>query len=76
MVKRSRLSLQVLINIIANSPPAILIVLGVLVAAYGMINGNQGLIDLGYTCLGWGILFQFLWWLWRSGMLKKVSRMR
>jgi hypothetical protein len=67
--------LQILITIAASNPPSILIVLGALIAGYGSLLPNQGLIDLGYNCLGWGILMQFVWMAWRSGILKKVMRL-
>jgi hypothetical protein len=55
------LVLDVLINIFANSPPAILIALGFVLIFFGSTTSNGELTNGGWTFVAVGVLLQIGW---------------
>ena len=57
------MALDILLNIFANSPPAILISLAFALLFVGSTTGNTELVNTGWTFFGFGILLQMGWFL-------------
>lgn len=55
------MALDVLINIFANSPPAILIALGFVLLFFGSTTNNTELTNAGWTFVAVGVLLQIGW---------------
>jgi len=54
-------SLDILLKIFANSPPAILIALGFVMVFFGSTTNNGDLINSGWTFFSTGVLLQVGW---------------
>ena len=55
------MALDVLLNIFANSPPAILIALGFVMLFFGSTTNNAELMNAGWAFFGVGVLLQIAW---------------
>ena len=55
------MALDVLLNIFANSPPAILMALGFVMLFVGSTTNNGELSNAGWTFFGVGVLLQVGW---------------
>jgi hypothetical protein len=53
--------IEVLMKIIANSPPAILIVLSFLLLFFGYTANIGDMINAGWVFFGFGVFLQGLW---------------
>ena len=55
------MALDVLLNIFANSPPAILMALGFVLLFFGSTTSNGELTNAGWTFFGVGVMLQVGW---------------
>lgn len=55
------MSLDVLVKIFANSPPAILIALGFVLLFFGSTTNNGELTNAGWAFVALGVLLQIGW---------------
>jgi hypothetical protein len=54
-------SFDILLEVFANSPPAILITLGFVLILFGMSTNNEKMTNAGWVFFGMGITLQILW---------------
>jgi hypothetical protein len=55
------MTLDILMEIFANSPPAILIALGFVLLFFGFVADNGGMVDAGWAFVAFGIILQAIW---------------
>ncbi|MEM3697786.1 MAG: hypothetical protein QXQ94_09870 [Candidatus Bathyarchaeia archaeon] len=53
--------LDVLVDVIARSPPAICLALGFVLLFFGSLLGNNGMVNAGWGLVAIGVLLQFGW---------------
>jgi hypothetical protein len=55
------MALDILLEIFANSPPAILFALGFVLLFFGFATNNSGMANAGWAFVALGIILQAIW---------------
>jgi hypothetical protein len=55
------MTLDILLEVFANSPPAILITLGFVLLFFGFSTNNGGMVNAGWAFVAFGIILQIIW---------------
>ena len=55
------MALGLLLEIFANSPPAILVALGFVLLFFGFTTNNGNMVNAGWTFVAFGIILQVIW---------------